>query len=157
MKNIKYIFGIFLSLILVTSCQEDDLTFGELVTPNNVTISAQIVGADTNNPNGDGSGFVDFESTSNNAITYSYNFGDGTDVVVAPTGNVSHRFSITGVNSYVVTVIASGTGGISSTSTINVEVFSSFEDQEAKNFLSGGSGNSKTWYWAADKPGNIGL
>ncbi|MCO4821347.1 MAG: PKD domain-containing protein [Flavobacteriaceae bacterium] len=157
MKNIKYILGFFLSLALVTSCQDDDYVFGELVTPSNVSISAQIVGADADNPNGDGSGFVNFETTSENAITYSYNFGDGTDVAVSATGNISHRFSVTGLNSYVVTVIASGTGGISSTSTINVEVFSSFEDQEARDFLSGGLGNSKTWYWAADKVGNIGL
>jgi hypothetical protein len=56
---------------------------------------------------------------------------------------------------YNVTVIAVGTGGISSSKTIQVEVLSTFEDEEAVEFLTGGS--SKTWYWAADQPGNIGL
>ena len=157
MKNIKYILGIFLSLAVMTSCQEDDLTIGDLITPSNVTLSAQIVGADVDNPSGDGSGIVNFTATSDDAMTYRYNFGDNTDVVSAPSGDVTHQFSITGENTYSVTVMASGTGGITSTVSINIDVFSSFEDQEAKDFLTGGAGSSKTWYWAADKPANIGL
>jgi len=157
MKKFKYILVLIGVVMFTTSCQDDDFSVGDIVAPANLQLTAEIVGADVNNPNGDGSGIVNFSSTSDNAISYRYNFGDNTDVVVAPNGDVSHQFSVTGVNSYAVTVMASGRGGITSTTTINVNVFSSFEDEEAKNFLSGGSGNSKTWYWAADIAGNIGL
>jgi hypothetical protein len=158
MKNIKYKIGIFLSLtLLFSSCQDDDGEVGTIIAPSNITISHEIVGADASNPNGDGTGVVNFTASSNDAITYRYDFGDNTDIVVAPTGEVTHRFSLTGLNTYSVTVLASGIAGITSASTINIDVYSSFEDQEAKDFLSGGAGNNKTWYWAADVPGNIGL
>ena len=157
MKSLKYILISFTCLLLVTACQDDEGTVGDIVAPSNVAMSAEIVGVDANNPNGDGSGLVNFTTTSNGAITYRYDFGDNTDVVVAPSGTITHQFSLTGLNSYTVTVMASGIGGITTTKSMNVDVFSSFEDEEAKDFLTGGAGSSKTWYWAADKPGNIGL
>ncbi len=158
MKNLKYILGsVFLLALVVTSCQDDEAEFGDIIAPTNVTATAEIVGVDANNPNGDGSGIVHFVASSDNAITYRFNFGDGSDVGVSPTGEITHQFSLTGLNTYSVTVMASGRGGITTTMTMNIDVFSSFEDDEAKNFLTGGPGNSKTWYWAADKPGNIGL
>lgn len=158
MKNLKYKFGLFLSVaMLLSSCQDDEGLVGDIVAPSNVDMSATIVGVDANNPNGDGSGLVSFTTTSNGAITYRYDFGDDTDIVVAPSGTVTHQFSLTGLNTYTVTVMASGIGGITTTSSMNIDVFSSFDDNDAKQFLTGGPGNSKTWYWAADKPGNIGL
>lgn len=158
-KNNKWqVVALFVSLAMVfVSCQDDDASFGDIIAPTDVTISAEIVGADSANPNGDGTGIVNFNASSNGAITYRFNFGDNSDVKVAASGAITHRFSLTGTNTYSVTVIASGRGGVSSTATINIDVFSSFEDQEAKDFLTGGAGLSKTWYWAADKPGNIGL
>jgi len=158
MENIKFKLGVFLTLaMLFSSCQDDAGVVGDIVAPSNVNMTASIVGVDANNPNGDGSGLVNFTTTSNNAITYRYDFGDNTDVVVAPSGSVTHQFSLTGLNTYTVTVMASGIGGVTTTSSMNIDVFSSFEDEEAKQFLTGGAGNSKRWYWAADKPGNIGL
>lgn len=158
MKNIKYIIGVFLSsLLLFNSCQDDEGIIGDIIAPSNVIMSAEIVGVDATNPNGDGTGSVNFVATAVDAITYRFDFGDNSKVVANNTGVVSHRFSVTGTNTYSVTVMASGRAGITTTKTMNIDVFSSFEDEEAKNFLSGGAGNSKTWYWAADKSGNIGL
>ena len=157
MKKFKYILVLISVVLFTTSCQDDDFSVGEIITPTNLQLTAEIVGADAANPNGDGSGIVNFTSSADNSITYRYNFGDNTDIVVAPSGTVTHRFTQTGVQSYSVTVLASGVGGVTSSTSINVDVYSSFEDQEAKDFLSGGAGNSKTWYWAADKEGNIGL
>jgi len=144
------------SMILM-GCQDDDGSFGDIIAPSNIALSAEVYGVDGDNPNGDGSGVVDFEVSSDNAITYRFDFGDNSKVVSAANGKTSHRFSLTGTNTYTVTVMASGRGGITTTSSMNIDVFSSFNDQEAQDFLTGGAGNSKTWYWAADKPGNIGL
>ncbi|MBJ6368441.1 PKD domain-containing protein [Snuella sedimenti] len=157
MKTIKFKLGVILLLALIFGCQDDEGIVGDIVAPSNVNMNAEIVGMDANNPNGDGSGLVNFTTSSDGAITYRYDFGDNTDVVVAPSGNITHQFSLTGLNTYTVTVMASGIGGITTTTSMNIDVFSSFEDQEAKDFLTGGAGNSKKWYWAADKPGNIGL
>lgn len=158
MKNIKYLIT-FLSLALAfSSCDEENYEFGDIVAPTNLKISYEIVGVDASNPNGDGTGVVNFKTTSDNkVITYRYDFGDNTNVETAPSGVISHQFSLTGINTYSVTVIASAVGGISTTTTVNIDVFSSFADEVAKDFLSGGAGSSKKWYWAADKSGNIGL
>jgi len=142
-------------LLIIVSCQKDDHELGALVAPTNVTLSYEIVGADTENPNGDGSGLVNFTATANNAITFSFDFGDGKNIEVAPDGSISHIFSITGVNPYNVTVSAVGTGGIISNKSIHIEVLSTFSDDEALEFLTGG--DSKSWFWAADQTAHAGL
>lgn len=153
--SIHILLIIFGTLIFSISCQKDEYDLGEIVAPSNVSLSYEIVGADAENPNGDGSGFVNFTASANNAITYSFDFGDGSDIVTSASGKVSKRFSITGTNTYNVMVNAIGTGGISSSKADQVEVLSTFEDAEALEFLTGGS--SKTWYWAYDQPGFAGL
>lgn len=155
-KISKYITIILIGITTVFSgCQQDKYELGELITPGNVELNYNIVGVDGENPYGDGSGVVNFVATADNEITFNYLFGDGKDNKIAPDGTVSHQFSKNGINKYNVTVIAVGTGGISSSKTVQVEVFSSFTDDEALEFLTGGS--SKKWYWAADQPGHIGL
>jgi hypothetical protein len=156
MKNIKIFNLILLStLFLCTACQEDDYKLGQLAAPENVNIAYQIVGADAQNPAGDGSGMVFFTTTGNGAITYKYDFGDGTNSQIAASGKASHLFSLTGLNTYTVTVSAIGPGGLISLKSEQVEVFSSFEDADAVDLLTGGS--TKSWYWAADQPGHAGL
>jgi hypothetical protein len=156
MRTLKaYISVISIGLLLSLAGCQKDYKMGDLVTPTNVNLSYEIVGADAQNPNGDGSGLVNFTATASNAITFNYDFGDGKGVQVAPDGKIANVFSKNGVNPYNVTVYAVGTGGISSSFTERIEVFSSFSDDEAREFLTGGS--SKTWYWAADQPGHLGL
>lgn len=157
MKNITYLITILSLALVFSSCEKENYEFGDIVAPTNLAISYEIVGANASKPNGDGTGVVNFTSTADNEITYRYDFGDNTDAKVSSSGVISHQFSLNGVNTYSVTVIASGKGGISSTKTVNIDVFSSFEDAKAKEFLTGGAGKNKTWYWAADKPLNIGL
>lgn len=146
---------IFGALMFGISCQKDEYDLGEIVAPTNVTVSVEIVGADAENPYGDGSGFVNFTASANNAITFSFDFGDGSDKVTSASGKVTKQFAVTGVNTYNVMVSAIGTGGVTSSKASSVEVLSTFEDADALEFLTGGS--SKTWYWASDQPGHAGL
>jgi hypothetical protein len=156
MKNLKYIVILLLGFQLVFSgCEEDNYQLGELITPTNVDVTFELVGADSENPYGDGSGVVNFSATADNEITFNYIFGDGKNNEIAADGNIAHQFSKNGVNTYNVTVIAVGTGGVSASKTVQVEVFSSFTDDEALELLTGGS--SKKWYWAADQQGHVGL
>ena len=156
MKTVKKILIMFCAFALVTSCQEEEAEFGAIQAPSNVTVTTEIVGQDADNPNGDGSGFVIIKASADNASGFTFNYGDGTDGIV-PSGEVTHRFSQVGVNTYTIVVNALGTGGLSTTISTEVEVFSSFDDPEAKQLLSGGAGNSKTWYLAASEPGHLGV
>lgn len=142
-------------LLTLSACQEDEKDLGDLKSPTNLTVTFTVVGADASNPNGDGSGLVEFKATANNAITYYFDFNDGKDKKIAPDGTFTNRFSQPGLNEYNVIVYAVGTGGITSSITTPVEVESDFNDEEAVAFLTGGS--AKSWYWAADEIGHLGL
>jgi len=150
--GLTLIMGTMISLL---GCQEEEYNLGTLITPTDLSLEYIIIGEDGQNPGGDGSGMVQFTATANHAITYYFTFGDGKDLEVAPSGNVTHTFSITGTNQYHVTAYAVGTGGITSSKTVQLEVYSSFTDDEAIEYLCGGG--TKTWYWAADQPGHLGL
>lgn len=157
MKKIKNIYIVlFSTLIAFFGCQENNYEFGEVVAPSNIVITAEILGADDNNPYGDGSGTVNFTTNADAASSYVYYF-DGI-AQASPSGILSKRFSKVGVNTYTIVVKANGTGGLTSTKSIEIEVFSSFSDVEAENFLSGANiGDSKKWYWQADVDVHVGL
>lgn len=155
MKKIINILTI-LTLFVMVGCQEDDKSFGELNTPTNLNVVVDIVGQNAANPDGDGSGVVKFTATADNAISYKYIFSDGTSAN-SPSGIYEKRFTQTGVNTYTVTVVASGRGGITTNTTLDVQVRSDFSDNEAVEFLTGGTVTGKRWYWAAAEPGHLGV
>lgn len=157
MKTIKYLSVLFLSLLVFTACEEDEHDFGPITSPTNVQVSAEIAGADATNVNGDGTGFVTFAATANGALAYQFNFGDGNSETNS-SGVVTHRYTQVGVNSYTVIVSAVGTAGVLSSTTFDIDVYSSFEDPEAETFLAGANeGDSKTWVWDATASTYLGL
>ncbi|WP_047545770.1 family 16 glycosylhydrolase [Psychroserpens sp. Hel_I_66] len=156
MKNIIKITTLIFTLAFFVGCQDDDVQIGDITAPSNLTITAEVLGVDADNPNGDGSGLVKLTASADNALSYNFQFGDGLEAVV-PSGIDTHRYSIVGLNTYTVVVSAIGSGGIATTQTIDVEVFSSFDDLEAKELLSGGIGSSKTWYLDASVQGHLGV
>lgn len=156
MKYLIKITSLFIIAIFFASCQDDDSKIGEIIAPSNIVITAEIVGVDAENPNGDGSGFVEFKVTADDVIGYTFNFGDGISRVV-PSGEFRKRYTIAGLNTFTFVATAIGTAGLSTTETLDVEVLVLFDDPEAKDFLSGGAGQSKTWYWAAAEPGHLGV
>ena len=44
------------------------------IIPTNLTFNVQVVGSDSDNPNGDGSGVVKFSANATNAVNYSFRF-----------------------------------------------------------------------------------
>ena len=160
MKNFKKIYIILIFLMTAFyGCQENDYQFGEIIAPSNILITAEIVGQDVNDPAlvyGDGSGTVKFTVSAENASSYVFFFNGISEK--APSGVLLKRFSRVGINSYNVVVKANGTGGVSTTKSMDIEVYSSFADEEAENFLSGANvGDSKKWYWQADVNLHVGL
>lgn len=171
MKNSKSLYIIFfIAGLLAFSCQQDDPELGAIVAPSNLTATAEIVGQDTDNPYGDGSGIVNFNVSADNAITYKI-VVEGKDYV-STSEDISTRVTRTGVNIYTFVIVAYGTGGVSTSISMEIEVYSAFDDVQVKSFLTGApiitdaDGNetlaqdqaySKTWYWAANLPLHVGL
>lgn len=154
MKNLKYILCLFLVVGLLTSCQEDDYAVGDLIAPSNIQVTVDIVGADATNPNGDGSGEVNFIATADNAISYQYVYNG--EIRPAPAGEQSFSFATLGLNTYAVTIIAFGRGGISSSKTVEVEVLSTYSPPaDLLTMLTADS--SRTWKIAADVNQHFGL
>lgn len=143
-----------LLLIFVSSCEEEDYDIGTISAPTNLTVNTEVVGQSEEMPNGDGSGTVNFTASAEGAITYKFIYGDGF-TEVSPSGQTSHSFNTNGVNDYTVTVIASGTGGVSTNITTTVTVFSDFSDPEVRDLLTGT--DTKTWYVAASEPAHLGV
>ena len=154
-KIIVKIVSVFV-LLLMVNCQEDNLGFGALNAPNNLDIAIEIVGKTDALPNGDGSGTVKFTTTAEDAISYKYIYGDGV-TENSPSGIVEHGFTTVGVNTYTVTVIAYGKGGVATNQTIEVTVFSNFSDETSTQLLTGGTATGKKWYLAASEKGHLGV
>jgi hypothetical protein len=146
MKYFKIIFSLLVIGLLYTSCQDDDLGLDTILVPTNIVVNTEI--------SDDGSGEVSFQATANNALSYKYIYSDGTSAVSLG-GDITKRFTSVGLNTYLVTVVAYGKGGVSSSKSIEVEVRSDFNDPETKQLLTGGS--SKTWYIASAVPGHLGV
>jgi hypothetical protein len=153
----KYYYKFLIVLMLgfsFQSCQDDDTEFGAVTAPSNLDFNFDIQGQSTTDPDGDGTGIVVFNATADNALNYTYDFGDGRQGSSFD-GSIEHRFVQLGVISYNVTVTATGTGGAATTQTLVIDVLSTFDDADAKDFLTGGS--SKTWYWSVTENGHWGV
>jgi len=155
MKNLKYTTGFFLMLLLVfSSCQEEDFEIGDLTAPSNIQIEVDKVGADANNPNGDGSGTVNFTATATGATAYHFIIQN--QKKLAQGGKVSHDFAVLGLNTYAITVVAYGTGGVSSSKTIEVEVLSLYEPPADLLQMLYGNG-TRVWRVKNEAPNHFGL
>lgn len=114
-----------LFVLLMAGCKKDEYSFGDIKTPNSLALTANVIGKDAPNPNGDGTGKVAITVTAQNALTYNIDYGDGQTEVV-PSGAVTHKYSTPGTNTYTITVKAVGTGGAISTISKQISVLVNF-------------------------------
>ena len=157
MKNLYKIIGLFSLLVIlsVTGCKKEEYSFGAMKTPAGLALTTTVVGVDTANPTGNGTGAVAINITATNAITYNVDFGDGNTALV-PSGKITYKYTTPGVKKYTITVNAIGTGGIISTISKSVTVFVAFEIPTAiLTNLTGGA--SKVWIADASAPGHFGV
>lgn len=163
MKKFKLIYIFLLSsTIAFLGCQEDDYSFGEIIAPSNIQISSEIVGADEANPNGDGSGVVNFTTSADNAVAYKYIVNGAESLSLS--GSESINFSTLGLNKYTVLVVVSGTAGVTSSKSIEIDVLSTYappEDLIAKLYgfdaAAPDAASAQTWKIQSAKPGHFGL
>lgn len=144
----------FLSLMLVfSSCSEENYVLGDLNAPSDLQLSAEIVGSDAANPNGDGSGTVNFTATSSGALAYKFIYGGEKN---SPSGKISYNFGTLGTNKYAVTVVAYGVGGTSSSKTVEVEVKVVYTPPPALITMLT-SNSSRTWRIKSESSGHFGV
>lgn len=154
MKNIFKI-AYILVLVFISSCTQENYEFGALTTPTDVTIVAELAGKTTANPNGDGSGKVNFTATGKNVLTYKFVFSDSQSET-SPSGKASFTYETLGTNKFVVTLVAYGAGGVSSTKTVEVEVFVAYTPPaDLVTMLT--ADNTRTWRIKAEGVGHFGV
>ena len=155
MKKFKYIkMNLLVILLIIMSCQDDDKSFGEIIAPTNLVVTTEVVGQDTSNPNGDGSGVVNLTAKADNAISYRFVY-NGVEYHTA-SGSTSITFSNLGLNTYDITAIAYGTGGISTSNSVSVDVLATYSPpQDLLDKLVGDG--SRTWRVKSEKAGHFGL
>ncbi|MCB9082281.1 MAG: hypothetical protein H6555_11275 [Lewinellaceae bacterium] len=145
-------------LLTLASCEEASYDLGDLTPPSNIQITAQVVGATSATPNGNGTGDVNFTVTADGALAYKidYDASDGLTLVNLPTGKGSKKYTKLGTNTYTVTAVVYGPGGTSSTATSQVTVISTFQpDASIPQNLT--AGTSKTWIVDKSVPGHFGV
>lgn len=142
MKKLKYIFVVF--LMILVSCEDDDNRVAQ--TLSNITVNSEI--------SDDGSGKVIFRTSAPGADLVEYDFGDGT-TGGSNTGYITHNYTVSGQNSYTVTITATSSDGTTLTETVEVTVDLPATNSDLVNLLT--NGDSKTWFLAAALPGHLGL
>lgn len=134
--------------------------------PTNLVVNTVIVGSNAANPNGDGSGVVNFTISADNATSYRILIGD--DVINSTTGIFSHTFTQSGTNSYTIYVSAyNGSQFISTSVVITVFVTTSMAWSDEFNIDgppdsskwsydigAGGWGNNELQYYT-NRPENV--
>ena len=110
-KNIAALLFLF-SFLIAGSCKKENNNTGGTA-PTNLNVNAVV--------SIDGTGNVSFTATATNAVTYDFEFGDGI-VETAATGITTHRYTLSGTNTFTVKVTAKSSSGASINKTIPVTV-----------------------------------
>lgn len=154
-KFLKLSLALTAFIVLFSACKKTEYKFGEIVAPANLSITTTIVGVDATNPNGNGSGRVAITVKADKALNYKFDFGDGKSQMV-PEGIINYKYAAPGVNDFVITVNAIGTGGAVSTISKKIKLFVAFEiPATILSSLTGAT--SKIWVTDNGAPGHFGV
>jgi beta-glucanase (GH16 family) len=160
---------LLISTFILISCSGDSGDGGGTTstTPTNLVVSAVVVGTNAQNPNGDGSGIVNFNISATNATSYKILLGNG-ELKEVTNGVFSYTYTASGTNTYVVYVSAyNGTKFVSTSTSITIYVTPTsiwsdeFNTDGAPNATkwgydtgAGGWGNNEVEYYTS-RPENI--
>ena len=154
MKKISILTFLMLSFVLlgmVQACSgsSDDAIIIEPVNviPSNLSVDVSVVGADSSNLYGDGSGVVNFTATASNAVKYGFIIDNEAEQQSA-NGNYQYSFNnIEGVENHEITVIAysSTNNSINTVETVSVSYYTGTPPTWADEFFVDGAPNPKNW------------
>ena len=105
----------FISFFLLISCssnggEEESGIISQDIIPENLSIEVTIIGADSANVYGNGSGEIQVIATALNAVSYLIKFGDGNEAS-NNTGIFDHSYTAQGLNPFTIQVFATSTTG----------------------------------------------
>jgi len=116
---------IFISFLLsgmIISCSSSSDDVAVIEAPSNLVFEANIVGRDTSNPYGDGSGTVIFNFLANNANLFKIDLGNG-DVAESTGNSITYTYIGSGESTFTINISAyNGDKFISSNITITVQI-----------------------------------
>jgi len=129
----------------------------EDIIPTNLSLTITIVGADVGNPNGDGTGVVQFTATATNAVKYGFKIDNGAELL-RTNGVLEYTFPNVGTHSYVVSVFAySSTNNVISTfKEVSVLVVNQSGATWSDEFNSDGAVSSSNWFAETEPPNDGG-
>lgn len=143
-------------LFFLNSCSSDSET-NTAVT--NLEVEVSLVGANEQQPNGDGSGLVQVTAAANNAVRYAFRFDNG-DVQESTSGSIEYTYSNEGTYSTNVVVWAYSESGDFVKETVNFTIYKSdleftklvfFDEFEGEGRL-----DENKWYHQEIPPNNGG-
>lgn len=145
-KNYLLFIGLF--IISCSSGGDDAIPEGiKDILPTNLALQVAIKGANTSNPNGDGSGFITCNATAKNAV--SFGFKVGTEVEEKnTTGLFNYTCTNEGLNDYNVTVFAYSSTGHTISQFKKVAVFVSEKGPQliwSDEFNTNGAPDTSKW------------
>ncbi|MFK7807230.1 MAG: family 16 glycosylhydrolase [Saprospiraceae bacterium] len=144
--KVLFLFG---CLTFLSSCQEEEPTLETLLVPANLEVATEV--------RDDQSGNVSVTPSAENVLSFQVFFNPGDDPVsIAPGETASFRYTISGQYQAPVTVVAYGAGGISSSTTVFLDMdVRLFIDQETLQQIAGDG--SKRWVWNKTEAGHFGV
>ncbi|PWA06757.1 glycoside hydrolase family 16 protein [Flavobacterium laiguense] len=121
--------------------------------PTNLKVTSTIVGATAQNPNGDGSGVVNFTLSATNATSYKIVLGNGETKEVT-NGSFSYTYTAAGTNTYVIYVSAYNAGKFVSTA-VSLTLFVGSKLLWSDEFNTDGVLDSSKWSFQTWDPGYV--
>ncbi len=148
MKNIKYI---ILSVVAsaLWSCQEEEPILDTLLVPTNLQVTTSV--------RDDQSGNVTVTPSADNALNFHVFFNPGDDpVTITPGKMAAFRYTKSGQYQAPVTVVAFGSGGVSSSTTVflDMDVRLTIDPETLQKIAGNGS---KRWVWNQTEAGHFGV
>jgi beta-glucanase (GH16 family) len=114
MKFLKHSLVLLIAFFVMDSCKKAESNNGTIKTPpSNLAVTAIV--------SSDGTGKVAFTATADNAVSYAYEFGNGSTKTEA-SGAVNYQYTDEGTHTYTVTVTATSSSGLSIKKSIDVTV-----------------------------------
>lgn len=145
--NTKYMF-LFLLMLGLASCQDDLAEIGDLVAPTNLVVTVDVAE--------DGSGLVELNMLADGAIIYHFYPGisETEQPIASSSGQLEYSYRSTGV--YLARMVAFGPGGLSSNTTVEIDVEVTYEPPvDLLSTLAGEE--SRSWTWKKAAPAHLGV
>ncbi|WP_348810355.1 glycoside hydrolase family 16 protein [Flavobacterium maritimum] len=143
--------AVFLALLSCSDSNSSEATV--TVKPSNLSVAPTLVGANEQNPNGDGSGTVHFNISANNAVSYKIALGNG-ETKELTNGDFTYTYTTSGTNTYVIYVSAYNSGQFVSSS-ISVTVFVKPKLVWSDEFNIDGAPDATKWSFQIWDPGYV--